>query len=342
MDNTVKLKDLVAGDVLLYKGVGFVSRAIQFFDGTDFSHAALYLGEGMVGEAIATGLERQTVEKGAHGIWVQAHRLKERVPTMYPVLSTANRYLDQGNRYGYEQLLLLAFLCLTRKLRFTPSLRYMVRTVLDAAGAALTHLVSTNRQPMIRSEFVFRAFDEAVPEPEDAYKLSINRPPDLIESGIGTGVNLELAGAGGASGLKGQGVHPQSLLAFHTSPAGNAWLNPPVETPFEVVVQPEVELAQLESMVDGYLAEVQADAPEALSSYALPEATLDDLQGSINRFAANLYTAAHPDMEELPAFGAPSATKMMDAYLMQTAADFVTPGDLYKTQSLFQLGKLDI
>jgi len=44
---------LCAGDVLLYRGTGMISRAIQKLDGTDVSHAGLYLGNGEVGEALA-------------------------------------------------------------------------------------------------------------------------------------------------------------------------------------------------------------------------------------------------------------------------------------------------
>ena len=93
------------------------------------------MGDGLVGEAIASGLERQTIRNSVAGaVWVQAYRLKDQPADMSPVLDKANEYLDQGPRYGYEQLLLLAFLGMTRKLKITPSLNVLIRRVLESRG----------------------------------------------------------------------------------------------------------------------------------------------------------------------------------------------------------------
>jgi hypothetical protein len=336
MVNTINVNELLPGDVTLYKGTGFISRAIQFFDGTDFSHAAVYLGDGMVGEAIASGLERQPYEKGAHDIWVQAHRLTEVVPTMDPVLNVANAYLDQGNRYGYEQLLLLAFLCLTRKLRLSPTMRYLVRSVLDSAASTLTTLVSQKKQPMICSEFVYRAYDEALPQPDDIYSLWINRPAAPFAAPAPRGMATP-------SLVKGQGIHPQSLLAFHNASSSSVWVEPaPTEPTPAPRGQPKDAEDQLEALVEGYLIEVQADPQSKPRGFAPPEPTFAELNASINNFATSLYASTHPEYAQTRARSAPAAEVMVNAYLTQTAADFVTPGDLYKTQSLFLLGKIDI
>lgn len=342
MDRVIKQSDLLPGDVLLYKGKSFISRAIQFFDGTDFSHAALYMGDGIVGEAIASGLKRRTYEEGASGIWVQAHRLKDVVPTMDPVLDVANAYLDQCNRYGYEQLLLLAFLCLTRKLRLTPSLRRLVRSVLDAAAAVLTRMVSQNKEPMICSEFVYRAYDEALPGPHDVYSLWINR---LFAPAAGL---VRMAASGPEGGLppappKGQGVHPQSLLALVSSSSGGAWVGPSRAEPLFAAAAPtEVDVDALEAMVEDYLDEVQA-APQALPMMAAaPETSLEDLRDATQAFATRLYKAAHPQDEQLMTMSAPAGDATVSMYLNQVASDFVTPGDLYKTQSLYELGKIEM
>ena len=107
MNETISVHDLQPGDVLLHKGTAFISRAIQFFDGTDMSHASLYLGNQQVGEAIAEGLVQRDLTTSLHGNeWVKAFRLKDTPADMAPVLQTAEEYLEQGNRYGYEQLLL--------------------------------------------------------------------------------------------------------------------------------------------------------------------------------------------------------------------------------------------
>ena len=336
MVTAIKVNDLLPGDVILYKGTGFISRAIQFFDGTDFSHAAVYLGDGMVGEAIASGLERQPFEKGAKGIWVQAHRIKEVVPTMDPVLTVANAYLDQGNRYGYEQLLLLAFLCLTRKLRLTPTMRYLVRSVLDSATSSLTALVSQKKQPMICSEYVYRTYDEALPPPDDIYTLWINQPPAACASPAPRGMVIP-------SSVKGQGIHAQSLLAIHNTSSSSVWLGPVPSEPTPVPrAQPKGAEDQLEALVEGYLIEVQVDPKAKPRGDAPPEPSFAELNASINNFAANLYASTHPESVPVGAKSAPPTGDIVNAYLTQTAADFVTPGDLYKTQSLFMVGKVEM
>lgn len=342
MDSVIKINDLVAGDVLLYKGKSFISRAIQFFDGTDFSHAALYLGDGQVGEAIASGLKRRDYVEGASGIWVQAHRIKNVVPTMEPVLEVANRYLDDGNRYGYEQLLLLAFLCLTRKLRFTPSLRLLVRSTLDAASAVLTRLLSQHREPMICSEFVYRVYDEALPDVTDLYSLWINRVT-APSTGLARAVSPDLAGMRPLTPVRGQGVHPQSLLALVDANAGSDWSGPARSEPLLAAREAtEEDVDRLEDLVETYLEEVQAD-PHALPRMAAPSApSLEDLQAATQRFAASLYTAAHSEDDRMRSVSPPAAAAMAGTYLIQAAADFVTPGDLYKTQSLYELGRVEM
>jgi len=61
MDNITK-KEVVTGDIILYHGDSLLAKLIQFFDGTEMNHASVYLGEGMVGEALVGGLTKRTIE----------------------------------------------------------------------------------------------------------------------------------------------------------------------------------------------------------------------------------------------------------------------------------------
>lgn len=52
----VGLKDLRKGDILLNTTKGLTSESIQFFGGSKFNHAAVYVGNGMVVEAVGGGV----------------------------------------------------------------------------------------------------------------------------------------------------------------------------------------------------------------------------------------------------------------------------------------------
>ena len=107
MSTPIPVDRLREGDVFLYHGTSFIAKAIRFFDGTPVNHAGLYLGDSKVGEAIASGLGQQDLATSIEdATWVEAHRLVENVDTMDPVTTVAGRYLKQGNRYGFEQILL--------------------------------------------------------------------------------------------------------------------------------------------------------------------------------------------------------------------------------------------
>jgi hypothetical protein len=350
MVEMIKVDDLVPGDVIMYSGTTFICRAIQLFDGTEFSHAALYLGDGMVGEAVATGLELRPFEAGVpHNPWIHAQRLKDVVPDMTPVLDVANQYLAQGNRYGYEQLLLLAFLCLTRKLRFAPSLAQLIRQVLDAAAAVLTRMISQKREPMICSEFVYRCYDEAMAAPDDVYSVWVNRlqPPPAAAFAGAPSAAIAFAGATAPAPLpspacRGSGVHPESLLALLNSTAGSAWIGAPTPgVAFAATPRPEPAPALLDEAIATYLEEIR-EPPKAVGPDV---AMLADLRDATHHFAARLYAASSggnaSGAREVPALSAPSAAAMVSGYLTRVMADFVTPADLYMTPSFYRVGRLE-
>ena len=60
-DTTIERNALRAGDVLLYHRTSAIGRLIRFFDGSDVSHAALYIDPN-VAESIGKGLLKQTLE----------------------------------------------------------------------------------------------------------------------------------------------------------------------------------------------------------------------------------------------------------------------------------------
>jgi len=163
---------LAAGDVLLYRaedGLKNLHAAlVRKLDGTEVSHAALYLGGGRVAEALAVGehagLGIQPVLDSLRGSkWVVARRLEHSPGAMDPVLVVAQEYVDQGNHYGYKQILLVAAVCLTRKLDWDSWLmRRIARGVFRASVALIDTFRQEGKEPMICSEFVYRTYDEAL------------------------------------------------------------------------------------------------------------------------------------------------------------------------------------
>lgn len=171
MSNKVSKTDLQQGDVFLYHGDSFVSRMIRLFDGGDYSHAGVY-SNGHILEAIGSGIEYRSVEESTHGVpYVDVFRYKSKeniwigteILPVEPVIDRVDYYNENRERYGYEQILLLAILVSTRRLpfQFIPGLSRILRNILESAADILAKLVAAGKEPMICSELAFRCFEEA-------------------------------------------------------------------------------------------------------------------------------------------------------------------------------------
>jgi hypothetical protein len=337
-------QQLLTIDVLLYHGTGLISNAIRFFDGTDVSHASLFLGETppAVGEALARGLtERSLAVSVGDSAWVMARRLKARPSDVSPVLDRAKYYLAEKERYGYEQVLLLAFLCLIRKPKITPIFKRLVIAVLEKASQLLLRLTAGGKQPMICSEFVYRCYEEATPGALDPFGLTIRRAV-MPEGSRVPEVRIDR-------------VHPDSILAAvmgQRSAGGRA-----------VVRTEGARTDSPTSLIPRYLRQVREPSLESA-----PPATVvnPDLEGAVSRFAARWQAAAGRTARTASAEGFAGGSALANLYataaefvtpgdllktegfaggsalanLYATAADFVTPGDLLKTESLMNLGRL--
>jgi hypothetical protein len=330
----IGIEELQAGDILLYRGTSFVSKGIQFFDGSPISHASVYLGNGEIGEAVAHGLVVRDYRTSFHGNeWVKAYRLAAVPDDLEPVLKVARAYLDQGNRYGYEQLFTLALLCTTRRLKMTPVLRRLLRTLLDAAATALTQLLNAGKQPMICSEFAYRVYDEAESAIEDAYSIVIPGMLPLPQ-------DREIGAAAPDAGQR--GVHPQSLAALFAAPASRVWIEALGEAAqaSRALGEPTGQ-AELDALIAAYLQEAESGQP-AEEARDLEEVNLGELQAATDRFAISLYRAAQPGERARATMDDVEARSVAYQYLFQAAPDFVTPADLYTTESLVLLGTMEI
>lgn len=176
MDTKIKPQDLLPCDVLLYNSTSLISELIKMFDGSEYSHCAIY-NNGNVLEAIAEGVKQRTLSVSVEGAkYVDVYRFissdgKKIGDPAYPanpIIERIDYYKNEGDRYAYEQLLLLALLTSVRRISI-PFIGWLLRTILDTAASILSKIISLGKEPMICSELVYRCFVEAGAK----YKLTI-------------------------------------------------------------------------------------------------------------------------------------------------------------------------
>lgn len=322
MSQKVSFDDLEQGDILLYHGTAIISKLIQFFDGTEVNHASLYLGDGLVGEAVAKGLIRQDVTESVKGNkWVRVLRLKTPPASIQPVLDKANEYLPPPKeRYAFEALLLLAPLCLTRGIKPTAVRQYLIKKVLRAASAMLLRLVSGGKEPMICSEFVYRAYNEA----ED------------MAGSLSLGAGFAAADASGA-------INPQSLLAqlAITEAGPESYPDAGVFGGADLVADDAAlgqMLEEIESLGKQHLAEVE----EIEEAAGFSEEELAELRPEANLYVlSRLYAEKQPDSPDALGDSIPDATKAAFESLFKEVADFATPGGILHSPDLNVVGDMD-
>lgn len=331
------------GDIILVHDVSWQAQLIQIIDGTDWCHAAIYLGNGQIGEVtMADGLSSRTIDTSVGNVnKVLVKRLKALPDTMNPVISKANSYMSQKTAYAYNQIILLAILILTRKIPLNPILSELVRGILDNAAELLAQ--KGNGQPMICSEFVYRCYDEAVMSASDPYALHINQQPPAKQ------MRLSVS-SGNAQNY--ERIDNSSLLAWAAASAvkENRTLKSvnPLQSAKAAPKKKKSE-KELEKLAMQYLAEIKKppqvskNAPMMMSldmeaSLKTPE-TLD----SIIAFSDALYNATAQNYKpksgkNLPLSApAPTAIPSSLEFLTHAIADFVTPGDLYRCFDLMDV-----
>ena len=326
-------------DVILYHGNTLLAEAIRFFDGTDVNHASLYIGGEKVGEALGNGLqERSLKESIKDNEYVILRRLKSHPGTMNPVLDKAKAYISTGNRYGYEQIVLLAFLGFTRKLRVNAYLKWLLRRVLDEATDLL--MKRGDRQPMICSEFVYRCYNEALSSSIDPYSLDINPFP----------ITARISG----EKLPHTGMHQDSLLAWVTDvTTQKKSVSSELMLSFESLRGKKKILPKgtqeknfasmsMNDLIKHYLQETKRPLRSTFDIEASIRSA--EMLVSINKFAEAYYKASMKKTKWVIKSTTMKAEKgeipAALSHLLDTVADFVTPGDLLNCHNLYSIGEM--
>lgn len=295
------------GDVVLSRGTGWISRAICLIDDSEVSHAALALDRDRVAEAVGQGLRTINGEAVMDEHDLMVVRSLTSPAGMEPVIKVATSYLEHGHRYAHQQIVLLAVLCVSRRVPMPLGARAMVRGVLDQAAAAVNAMAERGQQPMVCSEFVYRCFSEA--EPGAPYVLKIGQD---------------------ASSQDGH-----SLLGWAQSHPALAALRPPSlpATSFDPVAA-EKKLAPL---VSAYAAATGHGALLGSAAPAVPGVLSDPRDEELLSSMAGFGTALHRARTGQTDAVLPASQAVEEIRDKQAEANFVTPGDLLRTISLTQI-----
>jgi hypothetical protein len=161
-----------AGDVFVFNGGSLISKAIRFFDGADVNHAALAIDGTAMIEAAGEGLRRSPIQDALRTSNFTAVLRLPDAQDFGPVVTTANTFLANRTKYAYQQIVLLAILCVTRRVEIgNRLLRWVARRALEHAAGLINALIEHQKETMICSEFVYRSY---VDNKDPRYALAKN------------------------------------------------------------------------------------------------------------------------------------------------------------------------
>ncbi len=332
----IKTNQLQAGDVLLYEGKAFISFLIRVFDGTKYSHAGLYTSNNKVIEALGKGVIENSFEKSFKKKKIHVLRLKDRPYNMTPVITKGKEYL--GTRYAFEQLLLLLFITTSRRVRSNFLLLRLVNKIITAGSKMLLQLTNGNKEALICSELVYRSYNEALPNPIDAYTIELegdakiellainNRSKEL---GFKKGSLMDMAYGSGAR-----------LSTFKENV-----FSPFVEEKNCIITDDFRKEAKDFTIDQKFENELEALYKDVIESYKNEDYSMDEkeevlFKANMDRFISLYHDAKAQDNKTLD-INVASITKFDTYFNDYGNGDFVTPGDLSKATNLLNLGELD-
>ncbi len=295
--------ELKSGDIFLYHGTHLISKLIRKFDGTEVNHASLYVGNNQVIEAKegSSGVSKNSIYKSIENSkYIKVFRLKDETLDINPVLNVANNFYLSPNRYGYEQIVLLAFIILINKALPTKTFRWIAKTILERAAQIILKLTQNGKEVLICSELVYRSYEEPYP---GILKLNNWNTTKKIN-------NLP------------KNVHPNSLYAQfsnldfkkeNTQEKLNIDKNTSIET---IVKQTEEELKNSIEYLDNKELEKN-----------IPNVDISEVENAFLLFANQVNNQINKNEKSLKNFNT-------------IIADFVTPGNLYNSSALNYIGEI--
>lgn len=348
--NKVQANDLQSGDVLLYRASdswkNAISLLIRKLDGTEASHAGLYLGDSLVGESLIVGnpgLNTNPLQESIAGCdWVEVRRLSS-VNNLDLVMAAAQKRLAEGNRYGFDQILLVASICVAHKIDLGDGLlRKIVYGVLQKANEFVRLMSSEGREPMICSEFVYRAYDEALLDEDDEYSLTILSQAARAPRRRWGGRRRRERLFGAQPEVDLPTIEPGSLLA--------QLLEEPEDSQqplYAAAASVDVTESELETLIyewTGERAPLLAGASDADASAvgdaSVPEISSSQVESMAREFITSVADAPVIEEADKELCRMAPSTASPARKALPVIADYVTPGDLLQSPSLKTVGRL--
>lgn len=148
------------GDILLTSAGSLMSVGIQVVTLAPVSHAAVYLGDGQVAEAVGGGVQSRSLEKvlDEESIVVAFRHPKADAPTMDKVRGFAMQKI--GTRYNQLGVVLHAPFAIERRLCELPLIPGPVREFCTR-GVAAVQLGASSNDRFFCSQFVLEAYRQA-------------------------------------------------------------------------------------------------------------------------------------------------------------------------------------
>lgn len=175
----IDVSELQTGDILLSRSVGLTSLGVRAFTTSSVSHAAVYIGENQVAEAVGKGVQYITLDDSmAESRMIAIYR--------YPELTEEHKIKIQefaqthvGKKYNYLGIALMVPYSLTRQVCEMPPLGDYIRNKCLQTLAAIQIGKHDKQERFFCSQFVLEAYNYAGQPITESNPVWIN-PDDLM------------------------------------------------------------------------------------------------------------------------------------------------------------------
>lgn len=165
----IKVHDLIPGDLILCHGKGFISNTIMIMEEANYSHSAIYYGDGQIMHAYPPELCITSIDfLFKEEKFLDAFRLiKDGKEFGSPdfsadnVLKVGEQYVAKKEQYAMSHLYLLALVAFTRDIPMPLNDKLKIRERVDNKMQQLFNKIDKGKLPMVCSEFVYRCYAEA-------------------------------------------------------------------------------------------------------------------------------------------------------------------------------------